>query len=89
MYLCSPVSNVTSVRHFFPSQSADDVVLERAEKQLREYSQAWFPVMSYLLLAGVKKYIFPCSVLSSSCGRYDRRLVVDRLIYFVIAGVLF
>ncbi len=57
-----PVSNVTSVRHFFSLQSADDVVLERAEKRLRECSQAWFPVMSYFLLAGVKIYIFPCSV---------------------------
>ena len=44
MFLLCPVTNVTSERHFCP-QSADDVVLERAEKRLRECTQARFPIV--------------------------------------------
>ena len=44
MFLLRPVTNVTSERHFCP-QSADDVVLERAEKRLRDCTQARFHIL--------------------------------------------
>jgi hypothetical protein len=44
MFLLCPVINVTSEIYFCP-QSADDVVLERAEKRLRDCSQARFPIV--------------------------------------------